>query len=81
MSLRQALTPDELRGRVAGSARLLAWGAQPLGALLGGILGTAYGVRAPFFVGAVAYAVMLVVTWAITSNKSIETARAAAPFA
>ncbi len=81
VSLRQSLTPDELRGRVSGSARLLAWGTQPLGALLGGILGTAYGVRAPFFVGAVAYAVMLVVTWTITSNKSIESAKTAAPSA
>ena len=81
VSLRQSLTPDELRGRVSGSARLLAWGTQPLGALLGGILGTVYGLRAPFFVGAVAYAVMLVVTWAVTSNKSIEMAKTAAPSA
>jgi hypothetical protein len=36
---------------------------------------------APFFVGVVAYAVMLVVTWTITSNKSIEMAKAAAPSA
>lgn len=79
VSLRQTLTPDELRGRVAGSARLLAWGTQPLGALLGGILGSAFGLRSPFFVGAVAYAVMLAVTWSITSNRSIETAKAAAP--
>jgi predicted MFS family arabinose efflux permease len=50
-----------------------------LGALLGGLLGTAYGLRAPFFVGAVAYAVMLFVTWTITSNSSIEAAKATAP--
>jgi predicted MFS family arabinose efflux permease len=36
ISLRQELTPDELRGRVASDARTLAFGAVPLGALLGG---------------------------------------------
>jgi MFS family permease len=79
VSLRQVLTPDELRGRVAGAARLLAWGSQPLGALLGGVLASAFGLRWPFYVAAIAYLIMLVVTWAITSNESIEQAKAAAP--
>jgi len=48
VSLRQSLTPDELRARVAGSARLMAWGTQPLGALLGGLIGATLGLRAPF---------------------------------
>lgn len=35
VSLRQRLTPDQLRGRVAGASRLVAWGTQPIGALMG----------------------------------------------
>ncbi|MBX7266482.1 MFS transporter [Micromonospora sp. Llam7] len=32
-----ALTPDRLQGRVNGAARMIGWGARPVGALLGGI--------------------------------------------
>ncbi len=79
VSLRQELTPDETRGRVAGAARLLAWGSQPLGALLGGVVAATFGLRAPFLLAAVAFIAMLMVTWRITSNQSIEQARAGSP--
>jgi hypothetical protein len=36
-SLRQAITPNELLGRVASIAQVLAWSAIPLGALIGGL--------------------------------------------
>jgi hypothetical protein len=39
VSLRQRIVPDHLLGRVNASYRLLAWGSQPLGALLGGLVG------------------------------------------
>lgn len=79
VSLRQGLTPDEIRGRVAGASRLLAWGAQPLGALLGGLVASAFGLRAPFFVAAVAFTVATILVWSIISNDSIEDAKARAP--
>jgi MFS family permease len=44
VSLRQALVPDHLLGRVTGSTRTVVWGAFPVGALLGGVLGQAIGV-------------------------------------
>ncbi len=44
-SLRQALTPDHLQGRVTASHRFLVYGAFPLGALLGGFLASYVGVR------------------------------------
>jgi Na+/melibiose symporter-like transporter len=71
VTLRQQLVPDELRGRVAGVARLIAWGSQPLGALLGGLLAAGFGLRAPFYLAAVAWAVMTAVTIPIVNNRSI----------
>lgn len=79
VSLRQELTPDETRGRVAGASRLLAWGSQPLGALMGGAVAAVLGLRAPFFLAALAFVVMLIVTWNVISNESIDEARAGAP--
>jgi predicted MFS family arabinose efflux permease len=45
VSLRQAITPDRLRGRVTASLRFVIWGTMPIGALLGGFLGETIGVR------------------------------------
>ena len=79
VSLRQGLTPDEIRGRVAGASRLLAWGAQPLGALLGGLVASAFGLRAPFFVASIAFVIATALVWSIISNETIEDARAQTP--
>jgi hypothetical protein len=45
VSLRQALTPDQLLGRVNATNRFLVWGCAPLGALAGGLLGATLGLR------------------------------------
>ena len=71
VSLRQRLTPDELRGRVASVARLLAWGTQPLGALLGGVVAAAFGLRSPFIIGAVIWVLEFVVAMGIVNNRRI----------
>lgn len=52
-SLRQAVTPDRLLGRVQSAHRLLSWGAIPFGTLLGGVAAHAFGLRAPFVVAAI----------------------------
>ncbi|MBA2276916.1 MAG: MFS transporter [Chloroflexia bacterium] len=44
VSLRQAMTPDRLQGRVSASSQVLVGGMQPLGALTGGALGSLVGV-------------------------------------
>lgn len=56
ITLRQRVVPDELRGRVMSVYRLLAWGTQPLGALLGGVTAAAISLQAVLAVAAVAYA-------------------------
>ncbi|MFV1971613.1 MAG: MFS transporter, partial [Acidimicrobiia bacterium] len=71
VSLRQSLTPDPLRGRVASVARLLAWGTQPVGALLGGAVASWVGLRGPFFVAAALSVVLLIVTAPIVNNRRI----------
>lgn len=44
-SLRQAVTPDRMMGRVLASTGVAITGMSPVGALLGGLLGTVLGVR------------------------------------
>jgi MFS family permease len=53
VSLRQRITPDRLLGRMNASYRLVGWGSMPIGALLGGVLAEALGLRAAFAVAAV----------------------------
>src|SRR5207247_1522921 len=45
VSLRQAVTPDRLQGRMNATMRFLVWGTIPIGALLGGALGGQIGCR------------------------------------
>ncbi|WP_327030301.1 MFS transporter [Micromonospora sp. NBC_01740] len=44
-SVQTALTPEALLARIAGARRTINYGIRPIGALLGGALGTALGVR------------------------------------
>lgn len=50
VSYRQRVVPDHLLGRVNAGYRLLAWGTMPIGAAIGGALGTAIGLRGTFAV-------------------------------
>jgi len=44
VSLRQAITPDRVQGRMNATMRTIVWGTIPLGAFVGGILGTSIGL-------------------------------------
>lgn len=74
VSLRQTLTPDALRGRVSSAARMVSWGAQPLGAIVGGLIASSFGLQAPFFVAAAAWLIMAFVTAPIVNNRTIREA-------
>jgi Na+/melibiose symporter-like transporter len=63
MSLRQALIPEELFGRVQGGYRTLVWGGIPLGALLGGVLADATSVPMVFVVAGAGLFVLAGVLW------------------
>jgi MFS family permease len=60
ISLIQAITPDHLLGRTNASRRFLVQGVIPLGALLGGALGTWLGLRPTVAVGAIGASVAVV---------------------
>ncbi|MEV0125259.1 MFS transporter [Streptomyces sp. NPDC050703] len=49
-STRQRLTPDRLRGRVAATTRLVAYGPLSAGTLLGGSLGSLFGTRSGLWI-------------------------------
>lgn len=44
VSYRQRVCPPNLLGRMNASVRFIVWGTQPIGALIGGALGTAFGI-------------------------------------
>ncbi len=52
ISLRQAITPDHLLGRVNASLELVGEGVAPLGALAGGLLAALLGVQTALFIAA-----------------------------
>jgi MFS family permease len=66
VSLRQAITPDRLQGRMNASVRFIVWGTIPLGALLGGVLGEAFGLRPT--IGAMAACSLLAPLWVLFSE-------------
>jgi MFS family permease len=64
-TLRMALAPDEVLGRVNATWRFLVFGAQPLGAVLGGFLATLLNLRAALIAGSVV--VLVAVAWGAAS--------------
>jgi hypothetical protein len=52
VSLRQAITPHRLLGRMNASMRFLVWGTMPIGSLIGGLLGEVIGLRMTLLVAA-----------------------------
>jgi len=53
VSLRQAMTPDHLQGRMTASIRFLMWSIVPVGALLGGFGGESIGLQATMTIAAI----------------------------
>jgi MFS family permease len=53
VSLRQAITPERLQGRMNATMRWVVWGTIPLGTLCGGLIATEWGLRASLWVGTI----------------------------
>ncbi|MFN8518079.1 MAG: MFS transporter [Chloroflexota bacterium] len=68
VSFRQRITPDALLGRMNATYRLFAWGTQPVGALLGGIVAELFGLESVFVLGAVLIAVLVLARGIVTDE-------------
>jgi MFS family permease len=77
-SLRQAIVPAHLIGRVASTSRMLAMCAAPFGAFLGGWLASTFDVRTPLYAAACLLLAMTAVTATMTSNRRVEAALSSA---
>jgi MFS family permease len=69
VSYRQRVTPDAVLGRVNSTFRLVGWGTMPIGALLGGFLGEAFGVRAVFITMTAVAALLIVPAQLIRTER------------
>ena len=63
ISLRQQVTPDHLQARVNTTARMIAWGGQPFGAAVGGLLTEAFDIRAALLLVAGGVAISALYGW------------------
>jgi MFS family permease len=52
VSMRQAITPERLQGRMNSVIRFIVWGVMPLGTLLGGALATSLDLHTAIWIGA-----------------------------
>jgi MFS family permease len=52
-AINAALVPDRLRARVSGAYNVVNYGVRPVGAFLGGVLGSAIGVRETLWIAAI----------------------------
>ena len=68
--IRQRLIPRALMGRATSAYRLIGWGGGPIGAALGGVLGTVLGVRAPIIIGGALLALSLVLVPRLAALES-----------
>ncbi len=76
MSLRQALVPEHLFGRVQGAYRTVIWGGIPVGMFAGGVLGGWLGLPAVFVVSGLGGIVVGTITWVVLHSHRHEMARA-----
>jgi hypothetical protein len=63
ISLRQIVTPDALQSRVNTTARLIAWGGQPFGAAIGGLMAEVWDIRTAWLMMSFGVAISLVIGW------------------
>jgi len=72
VTYRQSITPDAMLGRVMSGFRIIAYGAFPIGAALGGIIATVVGIRATFYVGGGLIAALLPYLMLATRHHTLD---------
>jgi MFS family permease len=81
LSVRQAITPARLHGRMNATMRFMVWGTMPIGSALGGALGQAIGLRPTLWIAAFGALVPIgaVLASRIRALRSVEEAVARFP--
>ena len=76
VSARQRICPKPLLGRMNASIRFFVWGVMPIGALLSGVLGTAFGSLTTIIIGGVGmlFASLFVVLHPLAGMRKLPTA-------
>lgn len=72
MSLRQALIPEQLFGRVQGAYRTLVWGMIPVGALVGGVVAAVTSVPTTFVISGVLQLVLAALMWRLLARHRVQ---------
>jgi predicted MFS family arabinose efflux permease len=70
-SLRQRLTPPDMLGRVGSTTLFVAAGGNCVGALLGGVVASTFGITAPYWVGFVVAAIVVATTWRVFDPATV----------
>jgi MFS family permease len=70
-SLRQRLTPPEMLGRVGSTALFVAAGGNCVGALLGGVIASSFGITAPYWIGFVVAVIVSAATWRVFDRAKV----------
>lgn len=78
ISLRQAIIPEHLLGRVSSAYRLVVLGALPLGALFGGLSARPLRLTTPILIGGALLVMVAFAMQPVVNNRTIEAARAEA---
>ena len=66
ISLRQAITPDNMQGKMNATMRFLVWGVFPIGGLIGGYLGETLGIKTTILISGVG--ILFSVVWLLISG-------------
>ncbi len=75
-SLRQRLTPPEMLGRVGSTGLFIAAGGNCVGAVLGGVIASAFGLTAPYWIGFVVAVIVSAATWRVFDRATVAQAYA-----
>jgi MFS family permease len=75
-SLRQRLTPPEMLGRVGSTGLFVAAGGNCVGAVLGGVIASNFGLTAPYWIGFVVAVLVSAATWRVFDRATVAAAYA-----
>jgi predicted MFS family arabinose efflux permease len=74
--LRQRLTPPDMLGRVGSTNLFIVVAGNCVGAVLGGVVATRFGLTAPYWIGFVVAVVVAATTWRVFDRPTIARAYA-----